>query len=373
LTFLTVVKKDTVDDVRCKLLELCDEAIVLPSIYLSNAANRIFHKLLGTVFTLVTGLKFSNYLYGRVEFSTSRLAPVLDRLTLDGVLFEYWHAFKVTQLLRERGIPSALDMHDILWRSYSSQLDANHRFPGWLKKWLVRRYQAREESAWNHFDALIAINQDEYNYARQRVHGEIHFFNTPMGTDLSLWPACWQPVTTPRRVAYYGGLGSLHNQQDAHLCYREIMPVIWEQFPDVELWIVGNDPPAIIKDLERDARMHVTGFVENPQDILKTMSLVLCPWSGTYGFRSRLVEVMALGVPVVASQEAVFGMCLDEGQGIVLAETPAAMAERALNWISNPMELQQQSLLARSQMERKFSYQVTYVLFSNVLLAFLKA
>jgi polysaccharide biosynthesis protein PslH len=281
-------------------------------------------------------------------------------------LFEYWHAHKATTYFRERGIPSVLDMHDILWRSYARQWEAKKWSPGWLRNWFVRRYQAREEAAWRDFDMLIAINQDELNYVRCVVGGKAVYFYVPMGTDISTWPHCWQPVH-PRRVAYYGGLGSAHNQQDALTCYREIMPRIWAHHPDAEFWIVGSNPPAFIKSLESDRRVRVTGFIESPQDILRTMSLVLCPWSGRYGFRSRVVEVMSLGVPVVASPDAIYGMGFQLGKGLFVGKSSIEMAQHSLALLSHEAELQHQGLLARQQMEDKFSYEATYVRFVGEL------
>jgi len=359
LTFLTVAEEINIAEIELKLLELCDAAIVLPSKYLHNWPRRIFHKVVGTVFTFITGLKFSNYLIGEVEFSPQRLASVLKDLSFDAILFEYWHTFKVTNIARERGIPSILDMHNILWRSYARQLDVKVNFPDQVKRWFVNRYKTREEIAWNAFDMLIAINLDEYGYTRQKIRKEVNLVYLPMGIDMAVWPQCWLPAT-PKRVAYYGGLGSPHNQQDALLCYREIMPLIWEQFPLVEFWIVGSNPPGFISDLERDQRVHVTGFVDQPQAILKTMTLVLCPWSGTYGFRSRVVEVMALGVPVIASSDAVYGMGFDKGSGIIWGNDSAEMATNAVNLLHDESELHRQSYLARLQVEEKFSYEATY-------------
>jgi glycosyltransferase involved in cell wall biosynthesis len=372
ITFLTYAELEQRNDVEQELLGHCDDVMVLPSTYMRSLPSRIFYKLAGLLYALATGLKVSNYVIGEVEFSLRNLEPALSGRHFDCVLFEYWHAHKATAYFRGRGIPSILDMHDVLWRSYTRQWDARKWMPGWLKDWFIQRYKAREEAAWSAFDMVIAINQDELNYARQILGDKAVFLYAPMGTDISTWPFCWQPAQ-PRRVAYYGGLGSPHNQQDALLCYREIMPRIWQEHPDTEFWIVGSKPPDFIRGLARDSRVHVTGFVEQVQDVLKTMSLVLCPWSGTYGFRSRVVEVMSLGVPVAASNDAVYGMGFEVGQGIVLANTPAEIAGLALEWLADEKELNHQSLLARQQMEEKFSYEATYVRLSHELIGKISA
>lgn len=61
------------------------------------------------------------------------------------------------------------------------------------------------------------------------------------------------------------------------------------------------------------------------------MALVLCPWSSTYGFRSRIVEVMSLGILVVATSDAVYGTGLELSEGIILVNKALEMAEFALN------------------------------------------
>jgi glycosyltransferase involved in cell wall biosynthesis len=365
ITFLTFAAPEKRAEVEAKLLEQCDEAIVLPSLYMQDLASHLYHKIVGILYAVVTGLKTSNYVIGELEFSPRRLAAILGSRHFDCVLFEYWHAHHSAAYFRRRGIPSVLDMHDVLWRSYARQLEAKRWSPRWLRKSFVKRYKAREERAWADFDMLIAINHAELNYARQIIPDRVLFF-VPMGTDMATWPYCWQPARPPR-VAYYGGLGSPHNQQDALLCYREIMPLIWQSIPDTEFWILGSNPPDFISNLANDGRVHVTGFVERVQDLLKTMSLVLCPWSGTYGFRSRMVEVMALGVPLVASSDAVYGMGLEAGQGIMLSSMPAEMAGLALGWLLDQRELHRQSLLARQQMEANFSYEATYARLSREL------
>lgn len=138
------------------------------------------------------------------------------------------------------------------------------------------------------------------------------------------------------------------------------MPLIWEQRPDVEFWIVGANPSPEIRALEDDERIRVTGFVSDVGETLATMTAVLCPWEGTYGFRSRLIEVMALGVPVVATPDAVYGMGLETEEGIFLSKEDNGMAASALALLEQPDWAQRQSHLARQQMEEKFSFEATY-------------
>jgi glycosyltransferase involved in cell wall biosynthesis len=145
------------------------------------------------------------------------------------------------------------------------------------------------------------------------------------------------------------------------------MPLIWRQFPDTEFWIVGSNPPPVLRALAADPRVKVTGFVQDVQTVLCRMSAVLCPWTGTYGFRSRLVEVLALGVPVVATPEAVDGMDLEDGKGLLLGRTDAEAAQQVLSLLEGATFAADQSRFARQQVRTRYSAANTYGRFAQEL------
>lgn len=359
ITFITVAPQQNRELIREALLEHCDEALVLSSRYARSLPHKLWHQVLATAYSLKTGLKRSNYFIGNLEFAPRRIDLLLNHHNFDLALFEYWHAVDATSAFRDRHIPTVLDMHDILWQSYSRQLSAR-TLPSWWRQRQVSRYRLQEEAAWRRFDALITINAAEHDYVRQRLPDPTPLFYAPMGTDLSRWPYGWQRANPPR-IAYYGGLGSPHNQRDALRCFEQIMPLVWQQCPDAELWLVGSNPPDRLRTIpQRDPRVRVTGFVREVQELLSSMSAVLCPWTGRYGFRSRLVEVMALGVPVVTTPDAVYGMGLEHEQGVLLAPDDRRLALQTLRLLNDSHFAGHQSQCARHQVEERYSFDNTY-------------
>lgn len=358
VTFVTFTKNGNGERIEKELLSVCDEVILLPSIYTSSKARRLWHKIIGTLHTLQRGVKFSNYVIGHLEFSPSRVSSILASGDFDCALFEYWHAAGSISTFHDRGIPCVLDMHNILWQDYKADLNARKVPKSW-KQWAVSRYKSQEELAWRGFDGLIAINREEMRYVQQRIPAMTRLFYAPMGTDLTAWPFSWSP-SHPQRLAYYGGLASPRNQQAALKCYEQIMPEIWRVIPDAELWLVGSNPPGFIRALSEDNRVRVTGYVNDVQHVLRTMSAVVCPWSGTFGYRSRLVEVMALGVPVVTSPDAVYGMEFKDGEGLLFGRDEKDLAAKASLLLTDSVFANEQSRLARKQVERLCTLDNTY-------------
>jgi len=357
--FLTCAPTDQMEPVREKLRQEPCQPIVLPSRLGRTAAQTAAQRLAAAAFMLRTGLKHSNYRIGQMDLAPARIAAAVQPGAYDAVIYEYFHAVDSVRLFKPLGVPVILDMHNVLWRSLEQRLAQRPGIARVLNHFRLNRYRRREEAAWAQFDALIAINRSEQDWVQARLGPTQKLFYAPMGTDLSIWSAGWRPVTPPR-LAFYGGLASAHNAAAALRCHHSIMPAIWQRFPDAQLWLVGSHPNDRLRRLAGDPRVRVTGFVGEVQDVLTTMSLVLCPWSGTYGFRSRLVEAMALGVPVVASPAAADGMELEHERGILFGETDAELAHQSLRLLTQPAFAQAQSRSARQTIERLYSLANTY-------------
>ncbi|MBZ2179174.1 MAG: glycosyltransferase family 4 protein [Acidobacteriota bacterium] len=365
VTFLTTVAPDEVRPTREALAAWCDEAIVAS--YAEGAAGLSgwWRRLATAFYCIWTGLRASNYFLERVAFPAGRWEELLGEREFDCVLLEYWHAAASMQYFRDRGIPVVLDTHNVLWQAYRADLDRRRWIPAWWKRRAVALYREAEEEAWRQFDGLIAINREEH-LAMRRAAPRVRHFYTPMGVDVvNRWCYRWRPEGL--RICCYGGFGSAHNTASALRCARQIMPMVWRRLPHAELWLVGSQPPAALRALETDARIRVTGFVDEVQPLLGSMQLVLCPWKGTYGFRSRLVEVMAVGVPVVANPDAVDGMEMAHEQGILLGDDDTALALHALRLLTDRPFAAQQSERARALVAARYGFEATYGALSREL------
>ncbi|MGQ0612342.1 MAG: glycosyltransferase family 4 protein [Planctomycetaceae bacterium] len=358
VTFAGLAPPGAAKEARERLAEVADASLLLPSRYAASAASKAWHRMAGTLFALRTGVKLSNYVIGELEFAPSRLAEATAGQEFDCVLLEYWHASGIAGHFRARGIPCVLDLHDVVWRAREREL-AGSRLPVWWRERSLGRYRAAEERAWERFDGLIAINRDEEAYLRERVADRARVFWAPMGVDLEAWPFAPAPATPPR-IAFYGGLSSGPNRAGASRLVRAVMPAVWRRFPDAECWLVGGDPAPELRAMARDPRVRVPGFVEDAPELLRTMTAVACPWEGRYGFRSRLIEVMALGVPVVVSPDAISGMELAAGAGVLVGRDDAGLAARLADLLGDRALAARQGIAARATVERALGLDTTY-------------
>ncbi len=359
VTFLTVGKKNEIPAIKQALGNYVDESLVLPSLATDGGLRGLFYKVMSALYSVVTGLKRSNFILGRVELTPHRVREFCDLRRYDLVLFEYWHTHRIAKYCNQTGIPAVLDMHDILWQTYRVYL-ARHRSPlvKFLAPMYLSAYKRAEESAWRQYDRLIAISQGEAEYLKGRIP-DYKILQISMGIDLEKWPFNRRPVKPPR-FGFFGSMSGEQNRRQARYCVREIMPLIWRKLPLAEFWIIGANPTEDLLALQSDDRINVTGFVEDVQAVLSELTAVQCPWEGTYGFRSRLVEVMCLGCPVIATPDAVSGMGFEREKGLFISRKKEDFAAISLKLAEDEKWSQTMSRAARKQIEEKYSFQATY-------------
>lgn len=186
----------------------------------------------------------------------------------------------------------------------------------------------------------------------------------PMGPDLEHWtPAAAASRDAPEaRVAFYGNLSSAHNAEAARHLVREIGPALAAQVPGVEFTIIGADPPPAVTRLAstEPPRVEVTGFVDDPRPWLSSAQVLALSLRSGSGQRGRVLEALALGVPVVGYAEAFEGLDLAEGEGIRIVRSPEAFASALAALLGDRAQARALGERGRLCTIERYDYAATY-------------
>jgi glycosyltransferase involved in cell wall biosynthesis len=308
------------------------------------------------------GLKASNYFISKL-FSVERLNSCVDFGDYHIVFFEYWHAYATARQLAQAfpNLITVCDTHNILSSTYHLYV-RKHRLKKYLMGHFIKRYETVEfNAALPSFRYLIAINREEHLQLVQKFGAEKVLF-CPMGVDLSAFDgAATYGSTAPFVVLYYGGLGSAHNQQAALQAYRRfVLPAI-EQGLLVRYRIVGSKPPDGFADVFDASITEVVGFADRLVDAFAGVSLAIIPWVGRYGFRSRLIELAACGIPIFTTADAVWGMGFEHNNtAFVFNELDEVAFSQFTELYHNKALLRQVSDQAAALVRDQYDYKNTY-------------
>jgi hypothetical protein len=149
------------------------------------------------------------------------------------------------------------------------------------------------------------------------------------------------------------------NQQAVLTFCREIFPLIRSQWPTVQLSIVGAAPSRAITALSAMTGISVTGTVKDVRPHVQSAALTIAPLIIARGTQNKILESMAMGVPVVASAIAARGVDAEPGRDILTANEPAEFAAAVVRLLAQPKERRRLAEAARARVVSHHSWKAS--------------
>jgi glycosyltransferase involved in cell wall biosynthesis len=231
------------------------------------------------------------------------------------------------------------------------------------------RRSPREKAAELHelrrYDRVIAITERDRALFRSSL-GESPLCEViGMGLDFSQWDDVAPAQPPAPRVAFYGNLSTSANQQAARHLLDDLVPSLAREVKGLEVLLLGADPPEDLRAPKARPGVHVevTGFVDDVKPWLASARVIALTLRAGSGQRGRVVEALALGVPVIGYPEALEGLELSEGEGIVVARDAAEMGRQLSALLLDPQRAQALGAVGKTAVRERYGIERTYGLF----------
>lgn len=130
------------------------------------------------------------------------------------------------------------------------------------------------------------------------------------------------------------------------LC-QEIMPLVWQQAPQLKVTLLGNNPNAEVLALQSD-RITVTGYIDDVTPYFLSHKLSVSPLRYGAGMKGKIGHSLEYGLPVVSTSIGTEGMNLVPNQHILEANNTEEFARQILLLSQNQTLWQQLSTNASS-------------------------
>jgi len=136
---------------------------------------------------------------------------------------------------------------------------------------------------------------------------------------------------------------------------QEMLPLLRKR-ADYRFRIVGSISPALAERFRAYDGVEVTGRVASVADAATDGAIGVCPMRIGAGVQNKILEYMALGLPVVATLLGYEGLGAKSEHDLLIANTPQEFAER-IEWLTaNEAEAVAMARRARAFVEQEHEW-----------------
>jgi len=259
------------------------------------------------------------------------------------------HCSSVAQYVEHvRDVPKILDFGDMdsqKWFEYANYkpfpLSLGYRLEG-------AKMLAAEKRLARRFDLCTATTRAEWETLNGYGTGaDTDWF--PNGVDAGFFCPVDEPYDADT-ISFIGRMDYYPNQECISRFCAQVWPLLKAQRPAMKLLIVGADPSPAMRKLGELPGVTVTGSVPDVRPFIRSSALMVAPLNIARGTQNKILEAMAMGVPVVTSSIAAGGVDADGEAHFLVADTPQATAQSILRILDNPAERSRLAVAGRARM-----------------------
>lgn len=251
----------------------------------------------------------------------------------------YYDAFRHSRALK------VLDMDDLLSARYERQLHAMYksnisgqysgRLPGIINKLIgnqmvrnavltmERDLTAKAEIHYSKlYDKVIFVSAVETAYLNKKLPGKA--ITIPVG--INAVPERELAITPEKHLlSYVGNLKVAANVDTLHWIISDILPKIHH---NVKFMVIGKCPDDIKEKYKGNNHVIFTGRVDNLVEYIRKSQIFLSPILYGTGIKTKILEAMSMGVPVVTNDVGAEGIAADDGKEFWVRNDSIAIAEQ---------------------------------------------
>ncbi|RYZ45040.1 MAG: glycosyltransferase, partial [Sphingobacteriales bacterium] len=224
-----------------------------------------------------------------------KIAELLSANRYDAVHVQH---LRMAQYLADyKNIPRILDLPDAYSLYWKRRIESTNG----LLKAFTRLEQKRvfdyEQILGDYNLALVCSREDKAYLERERHIKNVELL--PNGVDLDTFVSEQHHYNIDKTILFTGNMDYAPNVDAVIYFVSEIFPLIKKQVPDAVFVIAGQRPVKKVLDLAAPD-VQVTGFVKDLSAMYASASIVVAPLRFGAGTQNKVLEAMAMGVPVVS-------------------------------------------------------------------------
>jgi len=261
-----------------------------------------------------------------------------------------------SKLSKKFNIPCGLRLHNVeylIWERYHTHLPF-YKPQKWFVRLQCKRLKSTESELLNIMSINFPITEDDAAKAREiSPNAKL----TVAGPGINL--ENWNPEPTekiPHQLIHATTYEWRHNVDAIMWFIKEVLPIIKKIIPDIKLILLGKNPPEKFNEY-KILGVDVRGFVPEVKPFFNSSGIFISPLFVGGGIRIKILEAMAMQLPVVATSIAAEGIKTNRKNGLFLADSPEAFAKEIINLVQNPKLIVESGINARKYILDNYTWE----------------
>ena len=138
------------------------------------------------------------------------------------------------------------------------------------------------------------------------------------------------------RLIFTGQMDYAPNVDAALRVIRSVLPQVRKACPDASFHVVGRNPPPRLRQYHEQQGVYVWGAVDDIRTWLAGAHIALLPLEIARGIQNKVLEAMAMRLPVVLSTGASTGIAAQDGRDFLICDEDSELAEAVIKLAASP-------------------------------------
>ncbi len=230
----------------------------------------------------------------------------------------------IRRLSKAKIVLRSHNLEFMIWERLA--LKSGNRAKKTYLKVLAKQLKRYELATLNDVDGLVSISfEDEEKY--KLIQPNLKTINIPFGVDMSDYSST--ESFKPKSFFHLGSLEWKPNLEGVKWFLKNVWPVYHAKSPESVFLLAGRNIPEEFSQ-KNIPGVQVVGEVDNAQDFIKSAGTMIVPILAAGGIRVKIIEGMALKVPIISTSVGAEGIHFENNKHILIGDTPESFAAQML-------------------------------------------
>lgn len=249
--------------------------------------------------------------------------------------------------------PASFRTQDVNWFLQQQQQRHRQGLGKWITQTKTLLFHVFEPWLWRRYNILLAISEGDRRLLAPHCAGR-PLYLLPLSPSLHPQTNIVPAISAGPNLLFVGAMERNHNINGVLWFLDEVWPRIHKTIPAARFYIVGGQPPDIIRARADGKAIIVTGFVQDLAPWYRAATVFVSPLLIAGGLLQKVVDALAMGAPVVATNVCNHGLSATPGTHLLLAADPTDFAEAVIHLLRDPVAREQLSTAGQAFIQKHY-------------------